>query len=348
MKKRIRLYHYIKAEHLESFLDTGMLKLTDITRTNDPIEFMPTYMGPSPADYYLLMNILNQFRSKSPFLILSLSRLMSSPSIWGTYADSHKGVCLVFDFEVYDVENNGFCKFSDKINLLKINYSPWRLMLESQQFGIDRDENGGLNYTRPDYCKLYSSLACKGLDWQYEQEYRLDFSALTAEDGLIVKDNMFFYKGLFPYLKGIMLGVACNMSTRYVGLLVEKYRKSKANQLIVDKVSVDKSMFKIVSDKFIDSPSITHGINQQDNNSEIRKHLILADAYLWGNARVEQNSNEAMYHYQQAAQLGDGEAMYMVAILYKEINENSKYIYWLNRAVEAGDVRAICDQRLLK
>lgn len=63
---------------------------------------------------------------KRPFLILSCSRLMSSLSMWGNYADSHKGICLAFDIPIQEEYQKGdlyVAKLENGVRLIQVAYS---------------------------------------------------------------------------------------------------------------------------------------------------------------------------------------------------------------------------------
>ena len=80
-------------EAFEKTIEDWSLKLTIPYETNDPFEFMPRCQN--------LNNIINKqilTAKNNPPGMLCFSTSMTSASMWGHYADRHKGVCLIFDF----------------------------------------------------------------------------------------------------------------------------------------------------------------------------------------------------------------------------------------------------------
>lgn len=77
------------------------------------------------------------------------SETWESPAMWSYYADSHKGVCMKYDFTLLDKDN--FAHQTILQSLQKVWYSQKRPV----------DTNG-----------TYSPFV-KGLDWAHEQEWRL-------------------------------------------------------------------------------------------------------------------------------------------------------------------------------
>lgn len=346
MAKIIRLYHYMKSEYLEDFLKGGEIKLTNISRTNDSMEFYPTHLAKRQSDYYFAMHTLDDFRRNNPLLILSLSRLMSSPSLWGNYADSHRGICLVFDLPIVEFVTENMAVLENKVKLFKVKYSPYRLMLSLLDMGVEEDKQGILRCGKTDYQKLYSALSYKGLDWAYENEYRLDLSHFIESESISVKNGLFFYDGLLSNLKGIMLGVDCDFSVLYVKRLLKEFTKTNNLNIKVDRVSIDKQWCKMSSSVFYDSPSMER-LKQEIVNEDVAvEHLMLGDAYCWGNPRIVENLDLAEYHYRKASEMGNTEAMRLLASVYLTKENKEQYVFWMQQAADKGDERAKCELKI--
>lgn len=73
--------------------------------------------------------------------------------------------------------------------------------------------------------------------------------------------------------------------------------------------------------KFSDNPKVTlESFNTFLSSLEEEIHTLLAmgDAYRWGNGEVEPDATMAMEYYREAAELGDWEAMELLADMLEE------------------------------
>ena len=122
----------------------------------------------------------------SEYGYISLSKICTSPAMWGYYADKSRGVCLVFDFPLSFYEES----ISDTIDLCG---SETRLI-----------EIEYIN-TKIDSHDPYELLSRKSPNWEHEGEYRFVFALneVNLENGTFTID--------FPseFLSGIILGPAC-------------------------------------------------------------------------------------------------------------------------------------------
>lgn len=220
MSDKTRLYYYMKAEYLEPFLKTRELKLTNLADTNDPFEFFPTLdfsdaMVNMPGDYAHMLHVIDYFSRDMPMLVMCLSRLITSPQMWGNYADSHKGVCLAFDLPMREIGliDKLLCgTLENGIQFAKVRYSKERLALKIEELGLD-----GKN--KIDLQKLWKAIVYKGDCWEHEQEYRLIFY-LEKKKQYTQREGLFFTNALFRYLSGIILGVRCPLSQLYVESII--------------------------------------------------------------------------------------------------------------------------------
>ena len=109
--KRIRgfknLYLYVSEKQLFSILEDKALKLSRTEYTNDTTE-----------------NIYSAEDSVSPLVreygYICLSSTITSPMMWGQYADRNKGACLVFSTQFSIIGNNIHigCYFNRRHGLL--------------------------------------------------------------------------------------------------------------------------------------------------------------------------------------------------------------------------------------
>ena len=340
MTRTIRLYHYTKAEYLEQLFATRRLKLTDITRTNDPAEYSPTIIGENQSIYHLVMNIIEKCKNAKPFLILSCSRLMSSLSMWGNYADSHKGVCLVFDIPIIEEYYKGdfyVAKLENGVRLIRVTYSSSRLGLKCSDYGLEKNEKGWFSEGEPAWDKLYLPLGRKGKDWSHECEYRLDFSPVAGTAEIFVDKGLYFSRTILQYCTGILLGLKCPMSELYVQSLIRQYKydsdsvvpELKINN--VEKTELDKLFFRINTLTFEDSPPVTEDGSLVVDADTIQEYMTLAEVYRYGNARLAPNKEKSLQYYQIAAEMGDWDAMEQLADLLEELGRGDEAAQWRQR-----------------
>ena len=163
----VLLFYYMKREHLEYFLETGNVKVTQLSKSNDPLEFLLNinYDGTSTPR--------KAFTEHNEPLVVCLSSRISSPTMWGHYAESHKGVCLVFSIPI---------KRPDKFNksrtpIYKLNRAKQTSDVEDVIIPVRYTNQRKSDYTISDIAQLediiYDTIATKSLDWAYEHEVRL-------------------------------------------------------------------------------------------------------------------------------------------------------------------------------
>ena len=117
--------------------------------------------------------------------IVCLSKKNDNILMWGHYADSHKGICLVFS--------------SNKepfVCARKVEYEKDMPLLYLPQAARSREE-------------IISTMLTKPIDWEYEHEYRYVFSLKTQNQ------KSTYNSGDFLYLpKGSLVGIiaGCEMS----------------------------------------------------------------------------------------------------------------------------------------
>ncbi len=234
-----RLYYYTKAEHLESILRTGNLKVTQLGHSNDPFEYRPVFKdAEEESKWELLMPTM------APCTVC-LSARMSSPVMWGHYAEHGAGICLVFDLPL--------CTIREDLKQQYANDDNYKVYLCQSREGktfflhevVYTDERLRLNKVR-DYLQsqtkrvsnFFKFFATKSTDWSYEKEFRVQ----VHEDDLHAEKGLLFTNILKEYLTGIILGHQCTYSYTYVKTLL----KETNNEAIrVSKAKLSPTHYKI-------------------------------------------------------------------------------------------------------
>lgn len=188
--KTFRFYHFIKAEYVENFLRTGLLKVTQLGHSNDCFEFRPAFSSLEVEKEWE-----DSICDAEPCAIC-LSARMSSPVMWGHYGDKGKGVCLVFDLPIDKYVSDSFFNI---YRISDINLPLGEVRYENEQYVVDKIPSRGSKVMN----EMVMQLACmKAKDWEYEREYRV----LLPERELIADHGNLFYKGLHQYCSAILLG----------------------------------------------------------------------------------------------------------------------------------------------
>ena len=97
MPAKMRLYHFMKAEHALQAIERGRVKTSDLSRANDPFEFLPEQYENSGEEEQRLRH---RAIAAQMVGLLCFSETNSEPLLWGHYADGCKGICLGLDFDV--------------------------------------------------------------------------------------------------------------------------------------------------------------------------------------------------------------------------------------------------------
>lgn len=266
--KTITLYHYTKLETLQKILESKLLRLTSASDTNDPFEltfqnlahfsqYKPLLdcvhsemhaildgdadthqkteqqLDEVKKDFERLKQLINELPSyfeDNPFWFISLSGKMSSPSMWGHYADSHRGVCLVFkipgDWQQRKIlfplaENSG--------DSIKFNIIPIRYTVEKPNLNSDLPNDA--TWQKRANKLILDSIISKGTDWAFESEARLivGISMTSSKNTMSIKweKDWPYLCGLVDYLDGVILGVRCPMRSVFVKHLLKKYNHAK-------------------------------------------------------------------------------------------------------------------------
>jgi hypothetical protein len=141
----MRLYHYMKADHLATTLESGHLKVATIADLNDPFELLALSFL-SREERTVQRRVKEYLHSKVG--LICFSETWREPVMWSHYGDRHRGVVLAFD--VSDVH--------------KVNYTNERLRhkLDMEQRPLGRQ-----------FLPLLGPMmTTKSLAWAYEREFR--------------------------------------------------------------------------------------------------------------------------------------------------------------------------------
>lgn len=210
--KPFLLFYYMKREHLEYFLETGNVKVTQLSKSNDPLEFL---LNIEESHKY---SVLIRNTEHNEPLVVCLSSRISSSTMWGHYAESHKGVCLVFSLPIYknsdDKELENHC--------YKINRSGQTNNSDDSIIRVEYVDNRNYITCIKDKSNLEKAInkaiATKASDWKYESEVRLKIREESPY--LLCDKGLFFYSGLKQFFKGVVLGYKCEVADAYVRTLI--------------------------------------------------------------------------------------------------------------------------------
>ena len=193
--KRIRgfknLYLYVSEKQLFSILEDKALKLSRTEYTNDTTE-----------------NIYSAEDSVSPLVreygYICLSSTITSPMMWGQYADRNKGACLVFSTQFSIIGNNIHigCYFNRRHGLL--NKLEKDVNIRKVIYSSNRIEKNTRNQ--------YDLMSTKYLGWEHEQEYRIIVPLSSAHPKEVKNKKssfsyIYLYNNIMPALSRVVLGV---------------------------------------------------------------------------------------------------------------------------------------------
>ncbi len=225
------LYKFLSGDEFEATLSKWALKGTLLYEASDPLEMIPQANGPNG----LIIDFLNSPEYDSrPFI--SFSRVISSPTMWGHYADSGKGVCLVFLLPVgesvseqwhFNTPHNDLSYVaSHKAGSAKLGY---RLIVPEKIKSTSSADATNSSYLLPiRYMKdrvlgitafaknqatniddfneqewIEHLISTKSDSWQYEQELRLICNPKFATK---IEKNEILYEWPLTYLVGVVAG----------------------------------------------------------------------------------------------------------------------------------------------
>ena len=182
---------------------------------NAPPEINMT-MYDFPISY---LNYLDELIYPAYYVACFLKKSRNS-SLWGHYADGHKGVCLIFKnsangikltdlkplpFEKinYNAEFETINFFENLSNLAKFQILKWHCGENNQKSSVvDKIFKNEEEWRKDCRKTFYKKIVTKTKDWQYENEYRL---VIDCQNKLEKQERIFQYN--FDDLEGIIFGM---------------------------------------------------------------------------------------------------------------------------------------------
>ncbi len=186
-------YHFISSEFALKALRDRRLKITRINELSDPFQLCA-------ADFFDsdVQSKLEAFKNRmnEQYGIVCFSKNYDDPVLWSHYADSHRGVALVF--EIPDDQ------------AISIHYQPERLRSDADA-AIRR---GG--FTEPD---LNPFVAAKFASWRYENEVRMTCALNDHFCQIDAKGKKVYFESLSLEsfgrdalkLVGLIRGIRCDL-----------------------------------------------------------------------------------------------------------------------------------------
>ncbi len=257
------LYRYMPIAAFEATLDSWALKATLSYEANDPLELTPQF--DSESESYTAIAYTNKPEHDSPPFIC-FSRLTSSPAMWGHYADSGRGVCLVFLFPIgmhakawrsgksdenkvllsylkgiHDKGDNYFFQLRipplyrgnyveslQKYYLAPIEYSEERVQSKNEFLK-------GNNKRAEEWS--HRLVTTKAYSWHYEEEIRMVCNLPQSDK---IEKGKILYSCPMDFLAGVIAGPCCCYSNGLLHqkliLAYEKAEKGGARNYFIDRV----------------------------------------------------------------------------------------------------------------
>lgn len=260
-EKFLRLYYYMPAKHLWDLLGKDEIKVSLPEECNDPLEFRSATQNRSDG---------NRSDSQLGGGFISFSEKYDNPLMWSHYADSHKGVCLRFDFPI---EQQGIINQS---GLLGEHCSPPFVSIKetdsalARQFSVTnpvpRESKPIIikvlyKYKRPiirggiisgsfssggrlERLDLSPVFYTKASEWIYEKEWRLIVTPAAVES---YHNDAFFVTGLTKFVTGIFLGSRYPQRIQTTWARLLQTLKSNIHfpeqTNIINRIEMDKAMY---------------------------------------------------------------------------------------------------------
>lgn len=225
------LYKFIPMDGFQRSLESWALKCSTIHGVNDIMENIPRVS----RDGVLDINQNHHHLFTEAFF--SFSHKMSVPAMWGHYAASATGVCMVFVFPCQELPiGGGYCVLRDAESywsapasvkppssvLLDLDYQDERA--ESPYDGIDKYPNPARDR---EIAKRFKELLIrKAKCWEYEQEIRLLDSFEHADKAA---GEYLLYSWIMKYFAGVILAPNCKMPTEVMKKLITLAHENPKN-----------------------------------------------------------------------------------------------------------------------
>jgi len=193
----MRLYHFLNEEYGLLAIQNKRLKIGRINSFNDPFEFLHF-----DTENYFTQKVINdrKKRANRKCGVICFSKNFTSPVQWAHYADSHNGICLVFDIS--------------EQHLLEVQYIEHRSCMDSFKEALELSVKGFMSL----------ALSKKFQHWSYEEEVRLiiNFDKPQIGNGLLFKE---FNDNL--RLKEVIVG--CKKNSTNISHIKKIVRKNYSN-----------------------------------------------------------------------------------------------------------------------
>ncbi|MCJ7872645.1 DUF2971 domain-containing protein [Phaeobacter sp. J2-8] len=177
MSNTVRLFHFTCDHWAAENVKNRRLKLSFPNDVNDIFEFMPFDFGDSEKarSFRTAWKTAIDGYSKSQGFI-SFSESWAVPTMWGHYANNHKGVCLGFDLPIRRGESIAYAD--------KIRYIDKLRPISERDLADTKYKDQLVNFAR----------MTKSNHWSYEEEWRYWFSLSQTEKELkLTKPNEVFF-----------------------------------------------------------------------------------------------------------------------------------------------------------
>lgn len=195
--------------------------------------------------------------SYAKWQVVCFNRSYKDPRMWSHYADHHRGVCLMFDYELNDkvkleaLENNDDTKRELSIKSIDYGMPPVKTNFfstlgnlwgdERKHWLFDSDKMSVIledifqdeDKWRENYWKLYEKrFLRKGLSWASEEEVRIVLDDWFYDHSSSEKKK---YKYDFNKLHGVIFGVHTQLSDKIkiINILTEKCEQNNRHDLYI-------------------------------------------------------------------------------------------------------------------
>jgi len=220
------VYHFISSEFALKALRDCRLKISRINELNDPFEFCAADF--SDGDTRIKLETFKD-QMNALYGVICFSEQYHDPVLWSHYADSHRGVALVFEIpDDYAIP---------------IDYQPerfhWNVDAAIQRGGFDESH-------------LSKLISTKFLSWGYEKEIRMTcrlndhFCQIDSKGKKVYFESLSLESFGLDSLKliGLIRGIRCDL--RPTDIASELLA---ADTLSVQDTQLDLSSFQIISGK---------------------------------------------------------------------------------------------------
>lgn len=191
----IRIFRYLPLQAAISSIEDKEVLISDLSKLNDPFDCLPAIEIKPPVPEIIREGASDSVVSalSAGVGILSFSGKWKEPVLWSHYADSHRGVALVFDFPDEDLQSGA---------LVKVSYETYDRVKVAYDLTRSPDEQ---TIPTPEFVKR------KAPPWVYEDEYRvfLDHSISTPKNG------RYFREFDSTNFRGVVIGLKCELRPEY-------------------------------------------------------------------------------------------------------------------------------------